>query len=88
MAAGRPIVASRLGQIEDVLEDGRSALLVPPGDARALAGALERLTDDRELGARLAAAARADATERHTWRHNARRIADAYAALPAAGAAR
>jgi glycosyltransferase involved in cell wall biosynthesis len=83
MAAGRPIVASRLGQIGDVLEDGRNALLVPPGDAGALTGALRRLADDAPLRERLAVSARADAAERHTWRHNARRIAAAYAALPA-----
>ena len=40
MAAGRAIVASRLGQIQDVVEHGRSALLVAPGDATEPAGAL------------------------------------------------
>ena len=40
MAAGRAIVASRAGQLEELLEDGAHALLCPPGDAAALAEAL------------------------------------------------
>ena len=43
MDAGLPVVASRLGGLPEVVEDGRTGLLVPPGDARALAGAMERL---------------------------------------------
>jgi glycosyltransferase involved in cell wall biosynthesis len=85
MAAGRPVVASALGQIADVLDHERSALLVPPGDAGALAGALERLIDYPDMSARLAVAARAEAEQHHSWRHNARRLAEAYAALPPEG---
>lgn len=43
MAAGRPVIASRAGGIPEVVEDGKTGLLVPPGDAGALAGALARL---------------------------------------------
>ncbi|MET0154068.1 MAG: glycosyltransferase [Candidatus Binatia bacterium] len=57
MAAGRAVVASRIAGIPDVVEDGRNGLLVPPGDDEALAGALHRLFGDRELRARLGAAA-------------------------------
>lgn len=46
LALGRPLVASRVGAIAEVLEDGVSALLVPPGDVGALAQALDRLVDD------------------------------------------
>jgi len=74
MAMGRPIVASRLEQIGQVLDDGRTALLVPPGDEGALAGALVRLIDDAALSARLGAAARARALERHTWEANVRAV--------------
>ena len=56
---GRPIVASDLPAIREVLTDGESALLVPPGDASALAGAIDRLASDRVLAGRLAAAAAA-----------------------------
>src|SRR5882672_581080 len=71
MAAGRPIVASAVGQIADVLQDERSALLVPPDDPDALAAAIVRLVDDPCLRIRLGAAARQAAVERHTWRQNA-----------------
>ena len=49
MAAGRAIVASDLPAIREVLTDGVDALLVPPGDAGALAQALERLIARRRL---------------------------------------
>jgi glycosyltransferase involved in cell wall biosynthesis len=81
MAAGKAIVASRLGQIAEVLTDEETALLVEPGDARALADALLRLSRARELRARLGAAAREVGVERHTWTRNAGRVLDAYRAL-------
>jgi glycosyltransferase involved in cell wall biosynthesis len=74
MAMGRAIVASRLEQIGQVLDDERTALLVPPGDEAALAAALVRLIDDPALRARLGAAARARALERHTWEANVRGV--------------
>ena len=84
MAAGKAIVASRLGQIDGVLEDERSALLVTPGDERALVDALVRAACDGGLRGRLGAAARKDAIDRHSWARNAQRLLAAYAALPAA----
>lgn len=80
MAMGKGIVASRLGQIGDVLAHEETALLVEPGDARELSAALVRLTESRELRERLGAAARREAIARHTWTHNARRVLDAYRA--------
>jgi glycosyltransferase involved in cell wall biosynthesis len=77
MAAGRPIVASRIGQIAEVLENEVTALLVPPDDATALAEAIVRLVDDGCLRARLGHAARQAAEQRHTWRQNAARVLDA-----------
>ena len=59
MAAGRAIVTADTPGVREVLEDGVSALLVPPGDAPALAGALARLGTDAALRARLGAAAHA-----------------------------
>lgn len=78
MAMGKAIVASRLGQIGDVLADEETALLVEPGDARSLSEAILRLADEPELRERLGAAARREAIARHTWTHNARRVLDAY----------
>jgi glycosyltransferase involved in cell wall biosynthesis len=54
---GRGVVASRVGGIPDLVEDGRTGLLVPPGDADALADALVRALSDRTLAERLGAAA-------------------------------
>lgn len=74
MAMGRPIVASRLGQIAEVLEDGVTALLAAPGDADDLARAVVRILGSPELSAGLARAARQAAVERHGWQHVLRRI--------------
>jgi glycosyltransferase involved in cell wall biosynthesis len=79
MAMGKGIVASRLGQIGEVLVDEETALLTEPGNARQLAEAILRLSRSRELRERLGAAARGAAIERYTWKHNAGRVLDAYA---------
>lgn len=71
MAIGRPIVASGLGQIEEVLEDRRTALLVAAGSAADLAAAIDELAAAPELGAALARAARTAAERAHTWEHRA-----------------
>jgi glycosyltransferase involved in cell wall biosynthesis len=81
MAMGKGIVASRLGQIGEVLEDEHTALLVQPGDVQELTEAILRLTTSPELRERLGAAARRAAVERHTWHHNAQRVLNEYASL-------
>ncbi len=81
MAMGKAIVASRLGQIGEVLTNEETALLVEPGNARQLAGAMLKLSGSRELRERLGAAARRAAVERHTWKGNAQRVLDEYRAL-------
>jgi glycosyltransferase involved in cell wall biosynthesis len=67
MAAGKPIVATRVGQIPEILTDGRTALLVPPERPEAMAAALERLYVDRALGKKLGKAARLEAELQHSW---------------------
>jgi glycosyltransferase involved in cell wall biosynthesis len=82
MAMGKGIVASRLDQIGEVLVDGRTALLTPPGDGDALARAIARLVDDRTLRECLGADARRTVLERYTWRaHTERTIARLRAVL-------
>jgi len=76
MAMGRPIIASDLDQIGDVLEHDRTAWLVPPADVGALAAAIAGLAADQDARRRLGAAARAQAVARHTWREHTRRIVD------------
>ena len=67
LAAGLPVVAPRVAGIADRLHDGADALLVDPGDAEGLAGAVRRLFDDPELRARLGAAARRAALDHWSW---------------------
>ena len=67
MAAGRPIVVTRVGQMAELLRDRETALIVPPEDPQALAGALIELHDDAELRARLGGGAQAEARARHSW---------------------
>jgi glycosyltransferase involved in cell wall biosynthesis len=73
MAAGRPIVASDLPAIREILQNERTALLVPPGDPEALAGAVRRLHSDPPLAARLANAASTAVTD-FTWDRRAERL--------------
>jgi glycosyltransferase involved in cell wall biosynthesis len=58
LATGKPVVASRVGVVPEVLDDGQTALLVPAGEASALALAIGRLLDNPPLGRRLGGAAR------------------------------
>jgi glycosyltransferase involved in cell wall biosynthesis len=56
MIAGRPVVASSVGGLREMVRDGATGLLVPPGDAGALAAALDTLLDDPGLRQRMGAA--------------------------------
>lgn len=73
MAAGRPIVATDLPSSREFLEDGATALLVPPDDAAALGDAIGRLVDDQALAQRLARAA-FDRAPQYSWESRARRL--------------
>jgi glycosyltransferase involved in cell wall biosynthesis len=57
MASGRPVVATTTGGIPDMITDGENGLLVPPGDEGKLTGAMDRMLNDADLRARLAAGA-------------------------------
>jgi glycogen synthase len=82
MAVGKPIVATA-GVFPPFVQDDREALLVPPGDADALAAALLRLLDEPELRRRLGAAGTATA-EAHDVGPSARRFVEAVAFLTGA----
>jgi glycosyltransferase involved in cell wall biosynthesis len=58
MAAGKPVVSSAIGGTDELVVDGESGLLVPPGDVGALALALNKVLSEAELRARLGARAR------------------------------
>lgn len=78
MAMGKGIVASRLGQIGDVLTHDETALLVEPGNPLELKDAMLKLANDRALLSRLGNAARDAAVEKHTWRRNAEMVLGAF----------
>jgi glycosyltransferase involved in cell wall biosynthesis len=73
MASGRPIVASDLPAIREVLRDGENAVLVAPGDPQALVGGIQRIKEDVALGATLAQQAREDVRQ-FTWARRAERL--------------
>ena len=72
MAAGRCVVASAVGCLPDLVVDGETGFLVPPGDSKALAGALKRFLDEPDLALRLGASAR----RRFDARFTLKRFAD------------
>jgi len=81
LAAAKPVVASRVGVVPEVLEDGKTALLVPAGDAAALAEAIDRLLDDAALGAKVGAAGNELARSCLSGAHVAGELARLYAGL-------
>jgi phosphatidylinositol alpha-mannosyltransferase len=76
-AAATPVLASDIPGYRDVLRDGHDGLLVPPGDALALAEALRALALDPRLRTRMASAAR-ERAERFAWPHVAAEVLDCY----------
>jgi glycosyltransferase involved in cell wall biosynthesis len=73
MAMGKAIVASNLEQIGEVLDHGRTAWLVTPGDVEQLADGIRRLALDPTLRRVLGDAARREVVDQYTWRQHTRR---------------
>ena len=67
MAHGRPVVACSVGGLLDMVVDGETGILVPPGDVSALRAALERLLADGDLRKRMGAAGRKRIIEHFSW---------------------
>jgi len=74
MAAGLAVVASGVGQLEELIESEVNGILCPPGDTKAHAEALERLRSQPALRARLGRAARATIEREHSWSAVVRRL--------------
>lgn len=70
MACGLPVVASRVGAIPEVVDDGVTGYLFPAGDADALASKIVDLCADRETARAMGARGRAEAVERFAWSDN------------------
>jgi len=87
LAAGRPLIAARVGVVPEVLTDGEHAALVPAGDAAALAAALERLAGDAATASRLGEGGRRLVEARYSGARVAAALEARYASLVAAAAA-
>jgi len=73
MAAGRPIVASRLKVIGEILEDGRNSILVPPDSVTEWAGAIRLLRDNEPLSRKIGEQARDD-VRKYSWDERVKKI--------------
>jgi glycosyltransferase involved in cell wall biosynthesis len=82
MAAGLPVVVSKIGQLDGLIVDGANGLLCAPGDPSGLADALYTLRNDPGLRARLGRAARETVLRDHTWDTVAGRILGLAAPVP------
>jgi glycosyltransferase involved in cell wall biosynthesis len=85
MAHGRPVVATAVGGLLDLVVDGETGLLVPPGDPAALRAALERVLADSDLRRRLGEAGRRRAAETLSWERATALTLHAYEDALAAG---
>jgi glycosyltransferase involved in cell wall biosynthesis len=81
-ACGLPIVATHSGGIPEIVEHGRTGLLVPRGEAGELAQAIAQLLDDAARARAMGEAGRQRVLERFTWDASARRLADLIESVP------
>jgi glycosyltransferase involved in cell wall biosynthesis len=81
MASGTPVIASRVGGLPEIVEEGVTGYLVPPGDAAALGGRIRAVLADPGTAARIGANARARVLAELTWDRCAQRCLTAYREL-------
>jgi glycosyltransferase involved in cell wall biosynthesis len=72
LACGKPVLSSRLGQIQEIISDGVNGFLSNPGDNADYSRKLARLIDDAELRQRIGVEAYQTIARQHTWEHKAR----------------
>ena len=78
MARARPVVATPVGGVPELVADGQTGLLVPPGEPAALAAALRRVLDDPAFARGLGAAGQAHVRDRFSAEAQERRILELY----------
>jgi glycosyltransferase involved in cell wall biosynthesis len=81
MAVGTPVIASRTGGLQEIVEPEKNGLLVEPEDPAALAGAIVRLLDDPVLSARLAEDGKRRATVDFSQERMLSRLVEVYRGL-------
>ena len=74
MAMAKPVLTSPLGQIDEIIKDGDSGLLIDPEDTYKVSQVILRLHDDRALRANLGLKARANVIKHYTWEINAEKV--------------
>jgi len=74
MAAGKAVIASDIGQVGEVIKDGKNGLLIDPDGDEALLRKTVTLVENEELRKRLGAQARRDLLDNYTWEHHAKKI--------------
>ncbi|MFH0989462.1 MAG: glycosyltransferase family 4 protein [bacterium] len=77
MALGKPIIASKLEQIGEIIQDDINGVHMQPGNAHQLAGLIEQLSSNQDLRRRLGSRAVNDVVTHYTWKSNVERILDA-----------
>lgn len=77
-AMAKPVVASRIGGVEELVADGETGLLVPPGDSVALAEAIVKVLSDTHLSHQMGESGYEKATQRFDAKHNVRQVIEVY----------
>jgi len=80
MASGTAVIASAIGQLPKIIQDGKNGLLVPPGDVRAMTDAMKCLIEDAALRSRLGQQARQDSVNNYSWDQYVSRLERLFAA--------
>jgi glycosyltransferase involved in cell wall biosynthesis len=78
MASALPVIASDVGGLREVVEDGRSGIIVPPANPEKIASAIKRLAESPELRSQMSAAARARVVENYSMERMAARTLALY----------
>ena len=87
MAAGRPVIATRVGGLPEIVADGVNGLLVGPRDSDGLAAALDRVLSNGDLAVRMGCSGRNQVLSRFSWAAIAARTVDVYEGAIAAASA-
>ncbi|HIH16363.1 MAG TPA: glycosyltransferase family 4 protein [Candidatus Diapherotrites archaeon] len=74
MAAGKPILATGLPSIREILQDGTSAVLVRPSDSESLANGILRVLTDEALAKKIGENAKKEVMQKYTWEKRARAV--------------
>jgi glycosyltransferase involved in cell wall biosynthesis len=78
MACGIPVIAFNAGALPELVDDGKTGILVPPADVPKLAAAIKQLVENKELRCEMGKEARKRVLRKFNWQQAARQIIDVY----------